>query len=317
MLNKSNRIMKKIILFFAAVAMAAGVASAQDINSVTEIYNNGAMELNMGNKDAALAQFQTALSEAEALGDEGLEIAENCKVNIVAILSATAKELLKAEQYDAAMEQLNKTIETANHYGNTSAADEAKTLISQALLAKANNALQNKDFATAVEAYQVVLAENPANGLAHLYLGRAYTGLGKVAEAEAAFLLAAENGKEKDAYKQLSTIYVKLAQAANKAKNFQDAYDKAMKSNGYLENANAYRIAAGAAQQLGKTEECIGLFEKYLELKPNAKDASGVKYTIAVLFQQAGNKEKAKEYYQMVVADPQYGAGAVEQLKNL
>lgn len=317
MLNKSNRIMKKIILFFAAVAMAAGVASAQDINSVTEIYNNGAMELNMGNKEAALVQFQTALSAAEALGDEGLEIAGNCKVNIVAILSATAKELLKAEQYDAAMEQLNKTIETANLYGNTSAAEEAKTLISQALLAKANNALQNKDFATAVEAYQVVLAENPANGLAHLYLGRAYTGLGKVAEAEAAFLLAAENGKEKDAYKQLSTIYVKLAQAANKVKNFQDAYDKAMKSNGYLENANAYRIAAGAAQQLGKTEECIGLFEKYLELKPNAKDAGGVKYTIAVLFQQAGNKEKAKEYYQMVVADPQYGASAVEQLKTL
>ena len=317
MLNKSDRIMKKIILFFAAVAMAAGVASAQDINSVTEIYNNGAMELNMGNKEAALAQFQTALSEAEALGDEGLEIAENCKVNIVAILSATAKELLKAEQYDAAMEQLNKTIETANLYGNTSAADEAKTLISQALLAKANNALQNKDFATAVEAYQVVLAENPANGLAHLYLGRAYTGLGKVAEAEAAFLLAAENGKEKDAYKQLSTIYVKLAQAANKAKNFQDAYDKAMKSNSFLENANAYRIAAGAAQQLGKTEECIGLFEKYLELKPTAKDAAGVKYTIGALYQQAGNKEKAKEYYQAVSTDPQYGASAQEQLKTL
>ena len=41
--------MKKIILFFAAVAMSAAVASAQDINQATENYNNGAMELQMGN----------------------------------------------------------------------------------------------------------------------------------------------------------------------------------------------------------------------------------------------------------------------------
>ena len=37
--------MKKIFLFFAAVAMTAGVMSAQDINQATEAYNNGAMEL--------------------------------------------------------------------------------------------------------------------------------------------------------------------------------------------------------------------------------------------------------------------------------
>ena len=46
--------MKKIFLFFASVMMAAGVASAQDINSVTETYNNGAMELEMGNQEAAI-----------------------------------------------------------------------------------------------------------------------------------------------------------------------------------------------------------------------------------------------------------------------
>ena len=90
-----------------------------------------------------------------------------------------------------------------------------------------------------------------------------------------------------------------------------------MKSNSYLENANAYRFAANAAQQLKNNDECIALYEKYLALKPNAKDAGGVKFTIAALYQQAGNKEKAKEYYQMVVGDPQYGASAAEQLKAL
>lgn len=46
--------MKKIFLFFAAVVMTAGVMSAQDINQATEAYNNGAMELQMGNNAAAL-----------------------------------------------------------------------------------------------------------------------------------------------------------------------------------------------------------------------------------------------------------------------
>ena len=90
-----------------------------------------------------------------------------------------------------------------------------------------------------------------------------------------------------------------------------------MKSNEYLENANAFRFAASAAQQLGKNDECIALYEKYIALKPNAKDAGGVKFTIAALYQQAGNKAKAKEYYQMVATDPQYGASAAEQLKTL
>ena len=43
----------------------------------------------------------------------------------------------------------------------------------------------------------------------------------------------------------------------------------------------------------------------------------GVKFTIAALYQQSGDKAKAKEYYQMVSTDPQYGPSAQEQLKTL
>ena len=109
--------MKKIFLLIATVAMSAGVAFAQDINQVTENYNNGAMELQMGNKEAALANFQTALSMAEALGEEGAEIVNNCKGTIPAIMESIAKDLIKAEDYDGAIAQLNQTIEVAGTYG--------------------------------------------------------------------------------------------------------------------------------------------------------------------------------------------------------
>ena len=143
-------------MFFAAVAMTAGIASAQDINSVTETYNNGAMELEMGNKEAALGYFQAALTAAEELGEEGMQIADNCKNTIPVLMNSIAKDYIKAEQFDAALEQLNKTIEAAGLYGNAEVAEDAKALINQTLMAKGNDMINNKDFAGAIEVYNQI-----------------------------------------------------------------------------------------------------------------------------------------------------------------
>ena len=187
----------------------------------------------------------------------------------------------------------------------------------QVYLSKGNALLKAKDVVGATAAFQEVLALDATNGMAALLLGSAYTAQGKVAEAEAAYLQAAENGQATKANQQLSKMYLKLAQASLKAKKAQDAYNNAVKANSFVEDANAYKIAASAAQQLGKNADCIANYEKYLALKPTASDATGVKFTIAALYQQAGDKAKAKEYYQMVANDPQYGPSAQEQLKTL
>ena len=309
--------MKKIFLLFTAAVLSAGMVFAQDINQATENYNNGAMELNMGNNDAAITYFQTALEMAEALGEEGAEVAANCRNIIPAIYLSSAKEQIKAENYDAAVEQLNKAIEAAGKYENPEVADDANALMPQVYLSKGNGFLQAKNFPEAEVAYQKAIELDATNGMAYFRLGQVLASQNKVAEAEAAYVQAAANGQEKNANKQLSTMFVKLAQAASKAKKYQETIDYAAKSNQYLENANAYRFAASASQQLGKNDDCIANYVKYLELSPNAKDAAGVKFTIAALYQQGGDKAKAKEYYQMVSTDPQYGPSAQEQLKTL
>ena len=309
--------MKKIFLLFTAAVLSAGMAFAQDINQATENYNNGAMELQMGNNDAAITYFQTALEMAEALGEEGAEVATNCRNIIPAVYLSTAKEQIKAKNYDAAVEQLNKAIEAAEKYENADVTADANELMPQVYVSKGNDFLTAKSVAEAEVAYNKAIELDATNGMAYFRLGQALASQNKTAEAEAAYVKAAENGQEKNAYKQLSNMYVKLAQASNKAKKYEEVLDYAAKSNQYLENANAYRFAAGAAQQLGKNADCIANYEKYLELSPNAKDAGGVKFTIAALYQQAGDKAKAKEYYQAVATDPQYGASAQEQLKTL
>ena len=309
--------MKKIFLLFTAAVLSAGMAFAQDINQATENYNNGAMELQMGNNDAAIGYFQTALEMAEALGEEGAEVATNCRNIIPAIYLSSAKEMIKADMFDEAVAQLNKAIEAAGQYETPEVADDATALIPQVYVSKGNGFLSAKSFPEAEAAYRQAVELDATNGMAQFRLGQALASQNKTDEAVAAYLVAAENGQEKNAFKQLSNIYVKLAQASNKAKKYEEVLDYAAKSNQYLENANAYRFAAGAAQQLGKNADCIANYEKYLELSPNAKDAGGVKFTIAALYQQAGDKVKAKEYYQAVSTDPQYGAAAQEQLKTL
>ena len=309
--------MKKIAMLIAAAAMTVSVAFAQDINAVTETYNNGAMELEMGNKEAALNYFQSAITEAEALGEAGAEIIANCQMMIPAVMISLANDFIEADNLDAAMEWLTKAEETANAYGDTNNVTKAAEKRQQVLMKKAAELLKAKDYANSIVIYEQIMAADPTNGRAALQMGQAYNASGDQAKAEEAFNVAAANGQEKQAFKQLSNLYVKKASASLKAKNNQEAYDFAIKSNEYLENANAYKIAGQCAMALGNTAEALPLLEKYVELSPNAKDANQMKFNIAATAQKLGDKEKAKTYYEQVLSDPKLGAAAKQQFDAL
>ena len=304
-------------MLIAAAAMTVSVAFAQDINAVTEMYNNGAMELEMGNKESALNYFQSAITEAEALGEAGVEIIANCQMMIPAVMISLANDFIEADNLDAAMEWLAKAEEAANTYGDTDNAAKANEKKEQVLMKKAAELLKAKDYANAIVVYEQIMAADPTNGRAALQMGQAYNASGDQVKAEEAFNIAAANGQEKQAFKQLSNLYVKKASASLKAKNTQEAYDFAVKSNEYLENANAYKIAGQCAMALGKAAEGLPLLEKYLELSPNAKDANQMKFNIAATAQKLGDKEKAKAYYEQVLGDPKFGAQAKAQYDAL
>ena len=191
--------MKKIFLLFTAAALSAGMVFAQDINQATENYNNGAMELQMGNNEAAITYFQTALEMAEALGEEGAEVAANCRSIIPAIYLSSAKEQIKADNFDAAVEQLGKAIEAAGKYEVPEVADDANALMPQVYLSKGNGFLQAKNFPEAEAAYKQAIELDATNGMAYFRLGQALASQNKVADAEAAYVQAAANGQEKNA----------------------------------------------------------------------------------------------------------------------
>ncbi len=309
--------MKKIILTLAAVILSAGLISAQDMAQATEKAQNANEALVAKDYAKALEGFKEALTLAQACGDEGAELVGTCKSVIPSIVLTIAKNEIKDAKYDEGLAQLDEAIKVAEEYGNDDVIGEAATLIPQVKKQKALALYNAKDYAAAAEAYKEILAGDPEDGASALRLALALTNTGDKDGSIAAFKQAAEHGQAANANKQLANIYLKDAQQLLKDKKYKEAMAACEESNGFVESANAYKLAASAASQLKDNAKAIGFYEKYLELSPDAKDANGIITTIAVLYQQAGNKAKAIEYYTKVQNDPQYGATAKQQLEAL
>ena len=309
--------MKKLIVTLAALAVAFGSAFAQDLAAVTEIYNAGAEAVSAGEKDSALKSFEEALKLAEALGEEGQEVVANCKNIIPNLKLSLAKDLVKAAKFDEAVAALEEVEKVAEAYEAFSVADEAKGLVPQVKLSKANGLYKAKEFDAAAAAFQEILEADPTNGSAAFYKGAALVGAGKNEEAKAAFELAAANGQEANAKKQLGTLYLKEASADLKAKKYANAVAAAVKANEYAPNAQALQLAGQASQAAGKNNDAIKYFEQYLEAAPTASNAGAIAYTVGALYQTAKNNTKAKEFYTKAASDPKYGAEAKKMLEAL
>lgn len=311
--------MKKVLVSVCALFAALTIGFAQDVNEATDLYNHGAEAIALGNKVDAMDYFQRAYDLAIACGEaEGAaDIVANCESIMPSLSLSIAKDLLKEGEYESAVAKLRETEALAEKLGAETTAAEAGALIPQAYIQKGTKLLKAKEYEAAIEAFQQTLEVDASNAKAALYMGQAYDKLGNTDKAVETYELAASLGQEKAANKQLSGIFLKKANAANKAKKYAEAIEAADKSNSYLENADACYLGGLASQQLGKNEKAIANFEKFLELKPGDGKAAGVKYTIAVLYQGLKNNAKAKEYYKMVENDPTYGAEAQKQLKAL
>ncbi len=283
---------------------------------MTELYNAGAEAIST-DKSSALKSFEEALKLAEALGEEGQEVVANCKNVIPNLKMSLAKDLVKESKFDEAIAALQDVQKVAEAYEALDVIEEAVALIPQIKLSKANGLYKAKQFDAAAAAFQEILDADPTNGSAAFYKGAALVGAGKNEEAKAAFELAAANGQEANANKQLGTLFLKEAAAALKAKKFADAVAAAAKVNDYTSNAQAWQIAGQASQLAGKNNDAIGYFEKYLEAAPTAKNVGAIAYTVGALYQTAKNNAKAKEFYTKALSDPTYGAEAKKMLDAL
>lgn len=313
--------MKKIILAMAAFACSMSLMTAQDLATATATYNSGAEALTMGNKTSALEYFQKALTMAEALGDEGADVAANCKSAIPSVILSIGKEFYNNKDFTNAKAKFVEAAEVAKKYGNEEVTAEVESLLptvgKRIALAKVNDAMKNKDIAGVIAGYEEAMAIDTTDANTALKYGQFLGNAGKFDDAVKYLELAARHGQEGNAKAILSTTFLKNAAAQLKAGKYADAVAFAEKANSYKENAQAYLIAGQASQKANKNADAIANFEKYLEAAPTAKNAGAIAFTVGALYQQAGNKAKAVEYYKKVETDPQFGAQAKTLITSL
>lgn len=313
--------MKKIILAMAAFACSMSLMTAQDLATATATYNSGAEALTMGNKTSALEYFQKALTMAEALGDEGADVVANCKSAIPSVILSIGKEFYNNKDFSNAKAKFVEAAEVAKKYGNEEVTAEVESLLptvgKRIALAKVNDAMKNKDIAGVLAGYEEAMAIDTTDANTALKYGQFLGNAGKFDDAVKYLEFAARHGQEGNAKAVLSTTFLKNAAAQLKAGKYADAVAFAEKANSYKENAQAYLIAGQASQKANKNADAIANFEKYLEAAPTAKNAGAIAFTVGALYQQAGNKAKAVEYYKKVETDPQFGAQAKTLITSL
>ena len=309
--------MKRLFVAVAVFALAAGIASAQDMSAAVETFNMGAQTLE-SNKVEALNQFKSALTQFEACSEEeAAEMIAQCKKIIPQTMLSIAKEQINEAQYDEALETLKEATATAEGYGQEEIAADAKELVPTAWSRKGAALLKAKDFVGAAAAFKAAVTLNPEDGQNQLLYGQALMQAGDNAGAIAALEAAAANGKEDQAKKLLSNLFLKEGMALVKANKSAEAITALEKANSYVESANAYKLIASANTKLGKSKAAIEAYKKYLEVDPNAKDAADVMFTIAATAQKAGDKATAIEYYKKLSGNAKYAAQATQQLGAL
>lgn len=308
--------MKKILAILTIAAFTAISAFAQDMESATSLYNEGAAALNAGDKEMALGYFEEALSQAELIGPEAEELAYNCQRNIPFLINSIGKDLAAAGSIDSAIVVLSRAMEKANEYGQSDIAFEAESLIPQLYMQQGNMFLNQKNFEAALENYKKVVEINPGDAIGYLRIGQAARRVNDIETAVAALTKAGELGQKNAADKELANMYAQAANDALKAKDYQAALDNAVKSVSIVASPSALQIAGRAALQLKNYPAAIENFEGFVAASPNARNIDEIKYQLASAYEAIGDKANACVNYKAILNNPQFAEYAKHKVDN-
>lgn len=298
--------MRKIFTIITIAALSAVSLAAQDMESATALYNEGATALNAGDKQTALGYFEEALAQAEIIGPEAEELAYNCRVNIPTIINAIGKELAADNDIDSAIVVLNLAIEKANEYGQETIAAEAEALIPQLYMQQGNVLLNQKEYDKAIVCYEKMVSINPNDGVGYLRIGQAARRMNDIDKAISALEKAAELGQKSAADKEMANLYLTASNDELKAKNYEKALDFAQKSQAITPNPTALQIAGTAALQIKNYPVAIECFEGFIAASPNARSIDQIRYQLATAYEANGDKTNACVNYKAIMGNPQF-----------
>lgn len=292
----------RVVLTIAVVLFASNVFA----QSFGEVFNSANELLQAGKKIEAANQFKEAYKLASQAGEEGEDIAQQCKDIVPALFNQVASEAAKAKDFATAKEIYNQVKVFGEEISNDEIINKAKANLAQLTMIEGDNSLNNKDFAKAIEIYNSVLADDPNNSNAYARIGMAQNASGNVEKAIEAYRKAEELGFA-DAKNQIANVYTNQLKKAINAKDYATALSAAENAISAAPNNTAYMYGGIAAYNLKNYTKAVNLLK-------NAEGNPNVFYYLAQSYEKAGNKASACAQYKKLVNDGKFGAFAKQKV---
>ena len=289
--------MKK--LFVSAIALfAAATPAAQD---VTPLYNEAAAAYGAKDYAGAAAKFEQVI-------DLGLDNAD------AASLVATAKKslplcyymlggsALKWQNYDAALQNFEKSAELAEPYGDVTQMGKSNGWVAKIYQIQGGSAFNNKDYATAVNIFEKGYKADPDNTGMALNLAMSYCELGEYAKGMEIYEAIAAKTHPKyandvETAKKMMALYTN-----NKVAEMQKAGD----FDGIIAMADAQleKNPASALFQNVRLQAYSGKkdYAKVIELGEAAAEAQTDPVDKSLMYYVLGSAYNAKEMRDQAIA---------------
>lgn len=284
-------------LLIAAFTVITFSASAQDINQLGEIFNEGNQALKDNNFELAIQKYEKSIEMGEKIGPDGEMIVMNSMAQIPSLYYKLGISDYKDKNIDKAIDELENAIKYGKEYNDPETVEKAEDVIPQLYYARGNTLYKDDNLNEALESYKLASTLDPDYSRAFYGLGLTYNKLGQTRKMKEAFETAqnlAEAQADDKVYNMVNSNAKKILQAMGarmlQAENWKEALEVLDFSLTFdPTNADTYYYIALASNGLKKWDDAIKAAQDGLELSSDKNVEFKAKF-----YYELGNGYKGK-----------------------
>jgi len=300
--------------YFSVMILALITLSMNAQTTITEVinaFNAGAVQVNAGDFDAAIARFEETIALADELGTEGDEMKANATAQIPALNYRMAMDTYKAKDIPGAITKFEATVEACDKYGNDDIKAKSMKYIPQLYNANGNAQVKGGDFEGALASFDKAIEYKP--DYARAVYGKALVYKRQNDEAnmlstmEKAIEVGNAAGDSKTtaaATKVLKGHYMNTGKIAFKAEDYEEAIKNFDASYAYdAENAEPYYLTCVIYGKQDEFEKAVEYGIKAAQYQA-ADDQAKIWYEVGNAYMSLVEYEKACDAFSKALVEP-------------
>jgi tetratricopeptide (TPR) repeat protein len=301
------KIMRKTAGFLIFLTFIATNLSAQVLNDVIKVYNEGAKAM-QADPLAAITAFENVISLADKVGETAADLKQKAVQVLPGLYVKVASNALNEKKpAPEVIRAAKKAAAVATKYDNATGKENAGKILVQGYYNMGTEFFTKKDYTNALLAFDSLLLINPGYAAAIYNKALVFRSQNNAASFEEnidLFIDKMKSGNDSVKVKQASKLALEYFRAAGSQANQANKLDEAL-------------IVLNKAAKYGEDKDLFYFFADVYNKQKNFD--SGAEYAQKGLALETGNAEaKAKYYFQLGIAQVGKGqtAEACASFKN-